>query len=522
MAHSTRGVVGKYSLTNPKGRLMDLFQPSRIGENTPEFSVSEISTAIKRVIEGEFDRVRIKGEVGRVSRPRSGHVYLDLKDDRSVLSAVIWRRALQEIALDPEEGLEVVASGRLTTYAGQSRYQLVIEKLQLAGAGAMMMMLEKRKAKLAAEGLFAQERKKPLPYLPNVIGIVTSSTGAVIRDILHRFRDRFPRQVLVWPVSVQGSTCAKEVSRAIAGFNQFLPNDVRLPRPDLLIVARGGGSVEDLWGFNEENVARAVANSEIVVISAVGHETDVTLIDFVADVRAPTPTAAAELAVPVRANLLFTLDELGLRNKRGITTGLKQRRQRLRDLDRILPRANNIFDMRRQRLDITSEKFLRSLTHNSQTRRAKLEVMISVLRSRTIVQILRNHMDRTASLRARLKGIPLRIIQDRRENFDQQLRRLNHSRPSNDMTRYFETLMALSSRLDAAKWTRLKACRTQLDSVGRMHASLDYQATLERGYAIVRKDGRLISSKVLAEREKSLEIEFADGKVEFPKKPIGG
>ncbi len=500
---------------------MDLFEPSRFGENTPEFSVSEISAAIKQVIEGEFDHVRIKGEVGRVSRPRSGHVYLDLKDDQSVLSAIIWRSTLQKMSLDPEEGLEVVASGRLTTYAGQSRYQLIIDKLQLAGAGAMMMMLEKRKAKLAAEGLFAQERKQLLPYLPKVIGIVTSPTGAVIRDILHRFRDRFPRHVLVWPVSVQGSTCAEEVSRAINGFNQFLPNDGKFPRPDLLIVARGGGSVEDLWGFNEENVARAVANSEIAVISAVGHETDVTLIDFVADVRAPTPTAAAELAVPVRANLRVTLDELGLRNTRGITSSLRQRRQRLSDLERILPRANNIFDIRRQHLDIASEKFLRSLTHISQTRRTKLEVMTTVLRSRTIVQILRNHTDRTVGLEPRLKGIPRRIIQHRREKLDQQLRRLHHSRPTNAITRYGENLVALTNRLDTAKWTCLKACRTQLDAVGRTHASLDYRATLERGYAIVRKDGRLISSKDLAEREKSLEIEFADGKLQFPKASIG-
>ena len=291
---------------------MDLIDDPDPGINPPEFSVSEISGAIKRVIEGEFSHVRIKGEIGRVSFPRSGHVYLDLKDERAVLSAVIWKGVATHLQVRPEEGLEVVATGRITTFGGQSKYQLVIEDLKPAGVGALMAMLEKRKAMLAAEGLFDASRKKSIPFLPEVIGVVTSPSGAVIRDILHRLRDRFPRKVLIWPVAVQGDKCAPEVARAIAGFNGLTTGGA-VPRPDVLIVARGGGSLEDLWGFNEEIVARAAAFSDIPLISAVGHETDTTLIDFVSDLRAPTPTAAAELAVPVRHELAATLNEYGAR-----------------------------------------------------------------------------------------------------------------------------------------------------------------------------------------------------------------
>ena len=260
--------------------MSDLIDDPVAGFNQPEFTVSEISGAIKRLIEGEFSHIRLKGEIGRVSYPRSGHVYLDLKDEKSVISAVVWKGVAARLPMRPEEGLEVVATGRVTTFAGQSKYQLIIEDLRPAGMGALMAMLEKRKAQLAAEGLFDAARKKPLPYLPDVIGVVTSPSGAVIRDILHRLRDRFPRQVLIWPVAVQGERCAGEVSRAIAGFNA-LETGGAIPRPDLLIVARGGGSLEDLWGFNEESVARAAAASGIPLITAVGHETDTTLIDYV-------------------------------------------------------------------------------------------------------------------------------------------------------------------------------------------------------------------------------------------------
>ena len=270
----------------------DLIDSPDSAGNAPEFSVSELSGVLKRMIEGEFSHVRVRGELGRVSRPASGHIYLDLKDNNAVLASVIWKGTANRLPMRPEEGMEVVATGRLTTFPGQSRYQMVIESMAPAGVGALMAMLEKRKAALAAEGLFDPARKQRLPYLPRVIGVVTSPSGAVIRDILHRLRDRFPTRVLIWPVVVQGEACAGQVAAAINGFNA-LPDGGAIPRPDVLIVARGGGSVEDLWGFNEEIVVRAAAASRIPLISAVGHETDTTLIDLAADMRAPTPTAAA-------------------------------------------------------------------------------------------------------------------------------------------------------------------------------------------------------------------------------------
>src|SRR5208282_5516453 len=301
--------------------------------NLPELTVSELSAALKRTIEDAYGYVRVRGELGKVSYHSNGHVYFDLKDDRASIAGVIWRSAAPRIKLKLEAGLEVVITGRLTTYPGRSQYQIVVETLEPAGLGALMALLEERKGRLTAEGLFDEARKQLLPYLPAVIGVITSPTGAVIRDILHRLADRFPRHVLVWPVKVQGDGSAAEVAAAIAGFNALAPSlpspasgggwgggvsplpplPPLPPRPDLLIVARGGGSLEDLWSFNEEIVVRAAAASLIPLISAIGHETDVTLIDFVADRRAPTPTAAAEMAVPVRADLLLAVDSLARR-----------------------------------------------------------------------------------------------------------------------------------------------------------------------------------------------------------------
>src|SRR5215813_7833839 len=281
--------------------------------NAPEFTVSELSSALKRTVEDAYGHVRVRGEISGFRGPHSsGHCYFALKDENAKIDAVIWRFNHIRMRFKPQEGLEVIATGRLTTYPGKSSYQIVIEQLEPAGIGALMALLEERKKKLAAEGLFAEQRKKLLPWLPEVIGVVTSPTGVVIRDILHRLEDRFPRRVLVWPVKVQGETSAAEVANAICRFNE-LPDRGPLPRPALIIVARGGGSLEDLWSFNEEMVVRAAASSIIPLISAVGHETDVTLIDFAADRRAPTPTAAAEMAVPVRAELMITLADLGAR-----------------------------------------------------------------------------------------------------------------------------------------------------------------------------------------------------------------
>ncbi len=279
--------------------------------NAPEFTVSELSSALKRTVEDAYGHVRVRGEISGFRGPHSsGHCYFALKDESAKIEAVIWKGVHARMRFKPQEGLEVIATGKLTTYPGSSKYQIVIEALEPAGIGALMALLEERKRKLAAEGLFDEARKQPLPFLPEVIGVVTSPTGAVIRDILHRLDDRFPRRVLVWPVRVQGEGSAEQVAAAIRGFNA-LPEGGRMPRPDLLIVARGGGSLEDLWAFNEEIVVRAAADSMIPLISAVGHETDMTLIDFAADKRAPTPTAAAEMAVPVRSELFVEVVEPG-------------------------------------------------------------------------------------------------------------------------------------------------------------------------------------------------------------------
>ncbi|WP_412509764.1 exodeoxyribonuclease VII large subunit, partial [Roseovarius sp. SYSU LYC5161] len=396
--------------------MSDLIDDPQEGENAPEFSVSEISGAVKRVIEGEFGHVRVKGEIGRVSRPRSGHVYLDLKDDRAVLSGVIWKRVATRLSVQPEEGMEVVATGRLTTFPGQSRYQIVIEDLKPAGMGALMAMLEKRRKALAAEGLFAPERKRPLPYLPEIIGVVTSPSGAVIRDILHRLRERFPRKVLIWPVAVQGDRCAPDVARAIAGFNTLTPGGA-LPRPDLLIVARGGGSIEDLWGFNEEAVVRAAAASDIPLISAVGHETDTTLIDHAADKRAPTPTAAAELAVPVRLDLLAWLDNQEARLTHGLSQGVSARGQRLRDLSRALPRAETLLDGPRQRLDSWGERLPAALTRSVQMRRVQLFEGAGALRPgllRRAVAADRQRLENTAA-RLNVRTLARETAQKRRD-----------------------------------------------------------------------------------------------------------
>ncbi|MBV9289137.1 MAG: exodeoxyribonuclease VII large subunit, partial [Hyphomicrobiales bacterium] len=323
--------------------------PEARATNAPEITVSELSNALKRAIEDRFGYVRVRGEISGYRGPHaSGHAYFCLKDANARLDAVIWRTNFLRMRIKPQEGLEVVATGRLTTFPGKSSYQIVIEQLELAGLGALMALLEERRKKLAAEGLFDGARKRKTPYLPRVVGVVTSPDGAVIRDILHRLADRFPLRVVVWPVRVQGETSAAEVAQAIDGFNA-LPEDGRPPRPDVLIVARGGGSLEDLMGFNEEIVVRAAARSSIPLIAAVGHETDWTLIDHVADVRAPTPTAAAEFAVPVRADLVASLAELDARHRRAIQRFAERKRADLRALARALPSGEALLQTRRQR-----------------------------------------------------------------------------------------------------------------------------------------------------------------------------
>uniref|UniRef100_UPI003B52AEF8 exodeoxyribonuclease VII large subunit n=1 Tax=Roseovarius indicus TaxID=540747 RepID=UPI003B52AEF8 len=470
--------------------MSDLIDDPSPGENAPEFSVSELSGAVKRVIEGEFGFVRVRGEVGRVSRPRSGHVYLDLKDDRAVLAGVIWKGVSSRLAVQPEEGMEVVATGRLTTFPGQSRYQIVIDDVKPAGMGALMALLEKRKKALAAEGLFDESRKKRRPYLPEIIGVVTSPSGAVIRDILHRLRDRFPRKVLIWPVAVQGERCAPEVARAIEGFNRLTPGGA-LPRPDLLIVARGGGSVEDLWGFNEEIVVRAAAASQIPLISAVGHETDTTLIDFASDVRAPTPSAAAELAVPVRLDLLAWFDNQEARLTHALTKGISDRGQRLRDLARALPRVETLLDGPRQRLDGWAERLPNALTRSVQLRRVRL-------------------YESTGALRP---GLLRRAWESDRRRLDTAIARLSTGAIERDIERKSRDLTALSRRLSDAGTRQVQRWRERIDGLERLRETVGYEATLRRGYAVVRGDGDVVTTKAAAETASGLEIEFADGKL---------
>ncbi|MCU0907552.1 MAG: exodeoxyribonuclease VII large subunit [Rhodobacteraceae bacterium] len=456
----------------------------------------EISGAVKRVIEGEFAHVRVRGEVGRVSRPGSGHLYFDLKDDRSVIAAITWKGQAARLTTRPEEGMEVVAIGRLTTFPGQSKYQMIVDDLRPAGQGALMLMLEKRRQALAAEGLFDDARKVAIPYLPSVIGVVTSPSGAVIRDILHRLRDRFPRQVLIWPVAVQGERCAPDVARAIAGFNALRPGGP-IPRPDLIIVARGGGSLEDLWGFNEEIVVRAAAASRIPLISAVGHETDTTLIDFAADRRAPTPTAAAEMAVPVRLDLLAATGDLGQRMTRAATRGLALRRQRLADLSRALPRPDRLTEGPAQRLDALAARLPAALVAGVQRRHVLLARTAAALRP----ALLR---DTTARRTQRLRDLSARLMAAHAARLRADIAAQARARVD---------LAALVQRLHAAPAARVAALRDRLAGLDRLRQSLGHRATLERGYAVVRLGDQVLTSRAEAAAVAAFEVEFRDGRL---------
>src|SRR6185437_10575291 len=366
--------------------------------NLVEYTVSELAFALRRTVEEAYGLVRLRGEIsGFKGRHSSGHCYFTLKDEGASIEAVIWKGTFVRLKFKPEQGLEVIARGRVTTYPDKSKYQIAIDELEPAGVGALMALLEQRKKTLAAEGLFHEARKKTLPYLPRIVGVVTSPTGSVIRDILHRLSDRCPCHVLVWPVRVQGETCAVEVAGAIAGFNALVIG-AAVPRPDLIIVARGGGSLEDLWGFNEEIVARAVAASAIPLISAVGHETDWTIIDLVADWRAPTPTAAAERAVPVRTELLITVTGYGLRAASILRRALKSQRDRFLAATRGLPRKANILDLPRQRFDNTSGRLKRALLANARVHRTWLERGATRLRPHVVARATLQGRERLSRL----------------------------------------------------------------------------------------------------------------------------
>ena len=430
--------------------------------NLPEFTVTTLSAALKRAVEDQFAMVRVRGEISGLKFHSSGHVYFDLKDDKAVLNAVIWRGVAGRLKVRPEAGMEVICTGKLSTYAGSSRYQIIVEQVELAGLGALMALLEERRKKLAAEGLFDAARKKKLPFLPDVIGVITSPTGAVIRDIMHRLEARFPRRVLLWPVAVQGEKAAGEIAAAIAGFNAMRAN-----RPDLLIVARGGGSVEDLMAFNDEAVVRAAAASQIPLISAVGHETDTTLIDFAADIRAPTPTAAAELAVPVRTELLAQNLDLDRRMLNCFTKGLRDRQRHLAQLARVLPRAESLFAAPRQRLDTASDRLQHGLQRNLQVHAVRFNKSAARLRD----QMLKDRMKIGA-----------------------------------------ERVGGLTARAMRAQRTRLAQARHKMDGLERLLESVSHKSVLERGFALVRgEDGNVRRRAGQVKAGEALSLTFADG-----------
>jgi len=454
---------------------------ARPGANAPEFSVSELSGAIKRALEEGFGYVRLKGEISGYRGPHaSGHCYFALKDDKAKIEAVVWKGTFGRLRFKPEEGMEVIAQGKITTFPGSSKYQIVIEALEPAGAGALMALLEERKRKFAAEGLFEEGRKKPRPFLPKVVGIVTSPTGAVIRDMLHGFNERYPTRVLLWPVRVQGEGSAAEVAAAIRGFNA-LEAGGRIPRPDVLIVARGGGSLEDLWSFNEEIVVRAVAESRIPLISAVGHETDWTLIDLVADARAPTPTKAAEWAVPKYSELIDTLEKMMLRKRTAVRRALESAKTHLKASSRGLPKLQDLVALPRQRFDSIDRRLSRALLANT-----------------------RAHATRLARVSGRLTTGP--ILQ-------------KHSRCG-------ERLQVLERRAGRALLNRVAVSRRVLDGKAALLKSLGYQSILSRGFALVRNEaGQTIRLAASVVAGTLLNVEFSDGRIaaiaDGPPKPDG-
>ena len=488
--------------------------------NAPEFTVSELSSALKRTVEDAYGHVRVRGEItGFRGAHSSGHCYFALKDDGAKIEAVIWKGVHSRMRFKPQEGLEVIATGKLTTYPGSSKYQIVIEAIEPAGIGALMALMEERKRKLAAEGLFDAARKQLLPWLPEVIGVVTSPTGAVIRDILHRLQDRFPRRVLVWPVRVQGEGSAEQIAAAIRGFNA-LPEGGKIPRPDLLIVARGGGSLEDLWSFNEEIVVRAAAESMIPLISAVGHETDITLIDFAADKRAPTPTAAAEMAVPVRAELFVEVSTLARRVMVCWQRGQEGRRNELRAAVRALPAAGELLAIPRQRLDGAASSLPRALKANThahfrrfaatsarltlrvlrgQVAQAKQRLTVSGERmTHSARSLLRNRRDRFSGLEVRLKASKLSNAQAQRQT----------------IARDRERAQRLAERARRALTMTLQRLEARVTHSGQLLAALSYRSVLTRGFALVRDEhGLAVHAAAGIGPGARLDLEFADGRV---------
>ena len=485
--------------------------PSETSSNAPEYTVSELSGAVKKAVETQFSFVRVRGELGRVSQPASGHIYLDLKDEKAVISGVIWRGKAGSMTMRPEQGLEVIVTGKLTTFAGQSKYQIVIETMEPAGQGALMALLEARRKKLAAEGLFDESAKQKLPFMPRVVGIVTSPTGAVIRDMMHGFRERFPVHVLVWPVRVQGETAAGEIAAAIEGFNKIEAGG-NIARPDVLIVARGGGSLEDLWSFNEEVVARAAANSKIPLISAVGHETDWTLIDYVADARAPTPTKAAEWAVPDHAKLLENLLELKLRQVKAVQRGLGDLRTHLKSAGRGLPRLSELIGRPRQQFDALSGRLAMVLGVFTSAKRHRFTAIAGRLQSHLLLGRLYQLQDRLLRYGKNISGHVMRRLSLASTSFQHQQARLQPAVVLERLQQRRDMLLQLEARSTRTLAQEVIRRRQYLEGVEKLLSSLGYQNVLARGYAIVRdKSGSMIRGVSDISGGASIDIELTDG-----------
>ena len=453
--------------------------PAEVPEvaETAEYTVSELSHKIRRCLEEGFDRVRVRAELGRVSRAASGHIYLDLKDEGAVINGVMWRSRASSLRFEPETGLEVVCTGRLGTYPLRSNYQLVIEDMQPAGEGALMAMLEQRRRKLAAEGWFDQERKQPLPHLPRVIGVITSPGGAVIHDILHRLGHRFPRHVLLWPARVQGEQCADEVVAGIEGFNG-LAEGGGIPRPDLLIVARGGGSLEDLWPFNEERVVRAAAESKIPLISAIGHESDVTLIDHAADQRAPTPSAAAEMAVPVRTELVAATAELARRLSHGMERRLSNAGERLAASERHIRRSADILALLSQRFDMVEQRLAVVFTRNRENRLQRFAQASARVSPHALHALLRRVGERVGDASARAQRGIHGLVSARRERFQGRVELLEACSHQRVLERGFVLVWDSEERL---------LCRAK-DTRPGMSVALEFAGAERVGAVIAKTD----------------------------------
>ena len=484
--------------------------------NVPELTVGELSGALKRTIEDRFGFVRVRGEISNYRGPHSsGHAYFCLKDDQARIDAVIWKTAFSRLKIKPQEGLEVIATGKVTTFPGKSTYQIVIEAIEPAGIGALMALLEARRQSLAAEGLFDAARKLPIPFLPRTIGVVTSPTGAVIRDIAHRIEDRFPRAVLVWPVRVQGDTAAAEVALAIDGFNA-LPVGGVIARPDVIIVARGGGSLEDLWAFNEEVVIRAVSASRIPLIAAVGHETDWTLIDHVADLRAPTPSGAAEKAVPVRAELLTQQRDLTRRHAAAMLRLSERRRGDVRGLARLLPSADSIVAVPRQQLDRAEARLQAALSSAADRRKLRLSQLGHRLSQQAPGARLEQTKNKLIALELRLTHCVERSRERHARTLAHCAQRLESSRHglAQGVGRGRERQDRAALALNRAWHLALRKRLDMLERCERLLNTLGYKQVLARGFSLVRDgEGRPIRSATQVGVNAALDIEFIDGHI---------